>query len=133
MAVNKSQNKVQVIKAYGESGAIGYCDPQVGMLTQYGKILSLDSGNFTVVVGVGSGAIAGNGRVPWRYYPIYLEVASGEAGRSVAWPTGVGCVQIGHNRGFLAGGSPKGVASGVSYLGGDGSIYTYGRVGSPTD
>ena len=106
--------KVNVTKFFGGGGALGQCDPKVGLVTDKGTILSLDSGNYTVVVGVGSGS------VKQRFYPEFLYITYATATGSVAWPTGVGCVRFGHSQGIYANGAPVISATGMVYMDGGG-------------
>lgn len=118
--MGKGVNQVRVTKILGGGGAIGSMDPQVGMTTHMGPILSLDSGNYTVVVGMGSGSYQ------QRFYPADLFVAYPDA-TGWAWPTGVNDVQFGHTHGVLANGAPLAIGSGMYYLGGDGTVHSFHR------
>lgn len=110
-------NKVNVAKNFGSSATLGYCDPIVGMTTNMGDILSLDSGNSTVIVGMGSGDFQ------QRFNPQYLYVTDTEATSEVAWPTGVGCVKFGHANTLFT----NAVGSGTAYYSGDNTVHIFGR------
>ena len=122
---NLSDPKVRVTKVFGGGGALGMCDPQVGLPTQYGRITVVNSGNATVLVGVGNPSSPVNK----RFYTDKLFVTEANAISDVAWPTGVGCVLFGHDHGMLANGSPSVVGSGTTYYAGDDQVHTYGRLG----
>jgi hypothetical protein len=109
MPTNHSSNKVTVVSFFGGGNGLGLCDPQVGMLTNAGKILSLNSGNYTVVLGVGSGYL-----VKQLANTYYLNVSSGVAA-TFTWPTGTDCVKFGHDHGMLASGEPKAVNATMNY------------------
>lgn len=97
MTINYSSNKVRVTKLLGSDAIVGVMDPEVGMMTQYGKITALDADNSQVTVGVGANAMAGSGTVSQKFYPHQLLVASAVAIASHAYPSGVGCVPFGHS------------------------------------
>jgi hypothetical protein len=124
MPANKSTNKVRVTKLFGGSHPLGYMDPKVNMRVKYGQqplwIVGLQSGNYTVDLALSSGGTAVR-----RAYPHDLMVdvvdASGQG-----WPTGGGSVKQAHGVTWPNGVS-VGVGSGTSYLGGDGTVHTFGR------
>ena len=102
---------------------MGLCDPKVGLTTNRGPILSLDSGNYQVVVGVGTGG------TPQRFYPHDLSVTHTRAtgvgdSWSPAYPTGVGCVSVTRN-GVWPNGVPEALGSGMAYLAGNGVPQIY--------
>src|SRR5262245_45817883 len=101
MPANKSSNKVRVTKLLGGTGFIGLMDPKVNMQTNQGKILSLDSGNYTVVVG------RGTGNFKQKFYPHDLFVTQAHATGVHAFPTGDGSVVFGH-KGVFPNGIPPG-------------------------
>ena len=126
MAINYSMNKVRVRKLLKTDAVVGLMDPQVGMITDYGKILSLDSGNYQVTVGVGQGALAGNGTVQQKFYPHQLSITYTAATGSYSFPSSNGSVQFGHGRTFPNGVRP-GLSSGIVELGGDGNMHVVVR------
>jgi hypothetical protein len=118
---NKSENKVRVTKLFGKSAPMGVIDPKVNMRTDMGPILALDSGNYTVVVGRGSGSFQ------QRFYPHQLLISEAEATGVWSWPTGDGSVKFGHSAGINANGPPVAVGSGTSVLSADSTVHTFGR------
>ncbi len=126
MTINYSSNKIRVSKLFKSDSIIGLMDPQVGMLTDYGKILSLDSGNYQVTVGVGALALAGSGTVKQKFYPHDLKITYIAATGSYGFPSSTGSIQFGHGHSFPTG-IPFNAGSGMEFLGGDDSIHTFSR------
>ncbi len=127
MAINRAENKVRVTKLLGSDAYVGLVDPKIGMTTNHGPILSLDSGNFQIVVGVGTGD------TPRKFYPHDLNVTFvratgvGDAWSS-AYPTGVGCTSFTRSNAW-PNGVPDALGSGIAYLAGNGvpTVYPYPR------
>jgi hypothetical protein len=113
-------NKVRVTLMHGGSGFVGWINPKVGMQTNFGPILILDSGNFQVTVGVGSGSYQ------QKFYPHQLEITQAHATGLHAWPTGDGGLKFGH-AGIFPNGVTQGLGTGVAYAKADGTIATFGR------
>lgn len=127
MPAELSLNKVRVTRLLGGDPE-GLIDPKAGQVTQYGKILSLDSGNYTVVVGGGSGDF------PQRFHPHMLQMteayATGAAGGgkfNTAWPTGDGSVLFGRKNGLFANGVPTCSGNQGFFIGGDGAAHIFVR------
>lgn len=124
MPTNKSENKVRVTRLFGGGGVLGLMDPKVNMQVKYGQspywVKALDAGNFQAQL-----ALASGGAVKQKAYPHDLQVdvtvASG-----FGWPASADSVLFGHN-GVFANGVPSVPGTGVSYLGGDGTVHTFGR------
>jgi len=106
-----TENKVRVTKLYGDGSAvIGVMDPRPNMRTlglsgskfinEVGRILSVQSGNYTCRVGMGSGD------TPVTFYPYQLFVSLDEASGNFSWPTGDGSLVFGHNHGLTSAGNP---------------------------
>lgn len=117
---NVSENKVRVTNLMGGGGFIGWMDPKVNMNTNFGKILGLDSGNFQVTVGLGTGDY------PGKFYPHQLYVTQLEATGNWSYPTGDGAHQFGHHDVF-PNGVQQGLGSGMAFEKADGSIFTFGK------
>lgn len=126
MAINYSTSKIRVVKLLKSDAVVGVMDPQVGMVTNYGKILSMDSGNYQVTVGVGKFAAAGSGTVKQKFYPHQLEITYAQATGSYGFPSSTGSVQFGHGRTFPQGIKPD-AASGMQELWGDGQVHTFNK------
>lgn len=121
-------NKVRVTRLLGGSHPLGVMSPKVGMsvyqssTTSIGKILSLDSGNFTCIVGVGTGSFQ------QRFYTESLfttEVWATGVGNS-AWPTGDNSVLYGHH-GIFPNGVPSASGNNMDFYGGDSATHTFSR------
>lgn len=126
MGINYSLNKIRVVKILKSDSTMGLMDPVVGMITNYGKILGLDSGNNQVTVGVGKFALQGSGTVKQKFYPHQLEITYAAATGTYGFPATAGSVRLGHKNSY-----PSGIqipaATGMAELWGDSNIHTFNR------
>jgi hypothetical protein len=109
MALNKSTNKVSVMK--GPTGgriAVGLQDPQVGMVSQYGTILAIQTGSGEAIISRGSSS---------GLYPVvFLEIGYIAASSNFGFASGHGnAVSFGHYSHPFTNFSPLGSGSISSY------------------
>jgi hypothetical protein len=120
MPANKSTNKVRVTKNTSVSHPLGLIDPRPNMVTDKGTIISCDSGNFTVVVGRGSGDFH------QRFHPHDLFVTLAQATGTWSYPSGDGSVVFGRAGIWASGVVKSGIPSGMQYSNGD-SVFNFYR------
>lgn len=122
MPANLSEQKINVVKSYGQGTRIGWLAPQVNMLVRSGIqdlwIVGLASGNFTVDLSLTSG-----GAVIQNTNPYFLMINESQAS-GFYWPNGSeSLVMPGHST------SGEYPASNLGYaiLKGDGTVTTGNR------
>lgn len=112
-------NKVRVFKGYSVSHPHGVINPIVGMPIRHGidnlNIISIDSGNYTVNLGTGTGPVTR------KAYTHDCMLSYDNATGTYSYPTGDGGYSYSHKQGAYASGPVSAVGNSGVYAGQDGN------------
>lgn len=87
-----SEFKVRVVTSRGSDSAVGYIDPAVGMVTQFGTIAAVEAA--TGICTMGDTAVHAHGGRQ-RFYAHQLQILLSDA-PTYGWPNTGGSIRFGH-------------------------------------
>lgn len=122
MALDDS--KVRVTSIFGAGCDRGVMDPKVNMVVKHGiqEYYVKAIGDQFVDL-----AFTQGGTLVAQAYARELVVEYNHATGIWSYPSGDGAYEFTHHDGVMANGVPASVGTGHSYMGGNGTVYTFGR------